>query len=201
MLFGAGSCTVSPSSKSNISCKGIKSLGHLKSFSKNTFAFSDPTQAYLSLVGFSNMLSLKTNLRGFSINVFAQLAGPVIMRFLFLPLIWISKSLILIANWKVLFHWGKELPWYTVTTDQNNLQHSQKSNVSTLYRFEMPYWLPVFLWLTPFGKFWWHEFTECFFISFEYKLSNIHLASSSPLLSNSKELSVASDTPFSNELC
>ena len=40
-----------------------------------------------------------------------------------------------------------------------------------------------------------------FFISFEYKLTDIHLGSSSPPLSNNKELSLASDTPFSNELC
>ena len=166
MFFGAGSFTVVPSSKSSISCQGIKSLDHLKSLSKNTFAFSDPTQAYLSLAGFSNMLSLKISLRGFSINVFAQLVGPVIMRFLFLPLPWISKSLTLVCFFRSYpriywlqtgrcqFHWEKELPWHTVTTDQHNLQHIQNSNVSSLYRFEMLCWLPVFLWLTPFAKFW-----------------------------------------------
>ena len=78
MFFGAGSFTVSPLSKSSKSYQGIKSLDHLKSLSKNTFAFSDPNQAYLSLA----KLSLKISLRGFSINVFAQLAGPVIMKFL-----------------------------------------------------------------------------------------------------------------------
>ena len=36
------------------------------------------------------------------------------------------------------------------------------------------------------------------FISFKSELCNIHLASSSPLHSNSKKLSVAVDTPFSN---
>ena len=85
MFFGASGFTASPSSKSSTSCQGIKSLDNLKSLSKNTTAFSDPGQAYLSLAGFPNMLLLKKSLRGFSIIVFARLAGPVIMGFLFLP--------------------------------------------------------------------------------------------------------------------
>ena len=49
----------------------------------------------------------------------------------------------------------------------------------------------VWLHLPKFGN----KFTEYFFISLECKFSNVHLASSS-LRSNSKELSIASDTPF-----
>ena len=154
MFFRAASFTVSHSSKSNIPCQGIKSLDHLKSLSRITFAFLDLTQAYLSLAAFSNMLSLKISLRGFSINVFAQLVGPVIMRFLFLPLSWISKSLILVTTGRCQFHWEEELPWHTVTTDQNNLQHSQKSNMSLMYWFKMLCWLLGFFWLTPFAKSW-----------------------------------------------
>ena len=135
------------------------------------------------------MLSLKISLRDFSINVFASLAGPVIMRFLFLLLPSSSQ-----------FHWEEELPWHNVTTDQNNLQYSQKSNVSSLYRLEMFAGFQFFfgwLYLPSFG----FKLTDCFCISFKYKLSNAHLASSPPLLSNSKGLSVAFHIPFSNELC
>ena len=42
-----------------------------------------------------------------------------------------------------------------------------------------------------------NKFTEYFFISFKYKLSNVHLDSRYRLVSNSKELSLASDAPFS----
>ena len=53
------------------------------------------------------MISLKISLRGFSIKVFALLAGSVNMRFLFLPIPWISKSLILVTNWKVSIPWRR----------------------------------------------------------------------------------------------
>ena len=42
--------------------------------------------AYLSLAGFSNMLSSKISFRGFCIIFFAQLAGAVIMRSRYLTL-------------------------------------------------------------------------------------------------------------------
>ena len=73
MFFGAGSVTVSPSSKNSISYQWIKSLDHLKSLSKSTFAFSDPTQAYLSLARLSNTLSLKISLRGFQHKCFCTI--------------------------------------------------------------------------------------------------------------------------------
>ena len=73
-----------PQTKAAYDAKG-SSLWAIKSLSKNTFDFSDPIQAYLSLAGFLNMLSLRTSLRVFSINFFAELL-LAIMRFLFLPL-------------------------------------------------------------------------------------------------------------------
>ena len=78
IFFGTGSFTDLSSSKITISRQGIKSLDHLKSLSKNAFAFWDPAHANLSLARFSNARSLEKNLRGFSINVLAQLADPVI---------------------------------------------------------------------------------------------------------------------------
>ena len=84
------------------------SLHYLKSLSKSTFDFSDPTQACLLLAGFSNMISLKISLRGFNIKACALLAGSVNMRFLFLPIPWISKSLILVTNWKVSIPWRRK---------------------------------------------------------------------------------------------
>ena len=86
MFLGAGSFIILSSSKYSISCQWINSLDHLKSLIKNSFYFSDPTQAYLSLAGFSKMLQLKISLKGYSIKVSAQLPGPVIMKVLFLPL-------------------------------------------------------------------------------------------------------------------
>ena len=53
---------------------------------KYNFVFPDLIKAHLSLAGFSNTLSLSKSFGGFGLNVFAQLAGPVIMMFLFLVL-------------------------------------------------------------------------------------------------------------------
>ena len=83
-------------------------FGPSKVIEQKSFCFfRSYTQAYLSLAGFSNMLLLKISLRGFSMNVFAPLAGPVITRFLVLSLPWISKSLILVTNWKVSIPLGR----------------------------------------------------------------------------------------------
>ena len=121
----------SPSSKSSIWFQGIKSLEHLKSLNKNNFAFSDPTLEYLSLAGFSNMPSLKPSFRGSNINVFAQLAGPDIVRFLFLPLTWISKSLILVTNWEVSIPFSRRTSW----TDCNHYseQPSTQSEIKSVF--------------------------------------------------------------------
>ena len=164
---------------------------------RKTIFFRDLVEAHLSLAGFSNILSLNISLRGFGLNVFAQLAGPVITMFLFLALPWISKSLVLTGTCQ--FHWAEELPWHTVVTDQNNLQHSLKWKVSSLDLFKILCLLLIFLSVTPFANFG-NKFTRYFFISFEYNLSDVHLGSSSLLFSNGKDLGVASEIPFSNEL-
>ena len=105
--------------KSSISCQGMKFWKQLKSLSKRTFAFPHSTHAYLSLVGCSNMTSLKISLRGFSICAFPQLTYSIIVRFLFIPLSWISKSLILVTNCNI------SIPFNffstSLTTGQNSL--------------------------------------------------------------------------------
>ena len=53
------------------------------SIRKYNFVFPDLIKAHLSLAGFSNILSLNIS---FGLNVFAQLAGQVIMMFLSLAL-------------------------------------------------------------------------------------------------------------------
>ena len=123
------------------------------------------------------------------------------MRFLFLPLPWMSISLILVTNRKV------SIPLRSRTSLAHcNHWPEQPSTDSEVKR--------VFIWddkcvidsrcLAGFQFFfgWFHlpsfgnDFAECFFILFECKLSNVHLASSSPLLSSSKVRSVASGTLF-----
>ena len=192
MFFGAGSFTVSTSSKSSISCQGIRSLDHLKSLSKNTYFF----RSYPSILVISTAFKYAFTENKFERfqYVFAQLAGPVIMRFLFLPLAWISKSLILVANCKVSILLSRRTP---LARNHWPEQPSTQSKVKCVFTVSIRDTLLTssFSLADSICQVLVTGSRISQFVS-QYEFSIVHLASSFPLHSNSKESSVASDEPF-----
>ena len=89
-VFGAAKCTVCYSRKFKKSDQGIISGVHLKSFRSISSFFSTPTKAYLQVDGLVNVSNMV--LRGFKMNAFPQLEGPVIIRLRFLPLHFLQSS-------------------------------------------------------------------------------------------------------------
>ena len=163
---------------------------------KNDF-FSRPCRSTLVISRIFKYSITKYKFERFWLKCFCTIGWSSYYDVSILTLPWISKSLVLTGTCQ--FHWAEELPWHTVVTDQNNLQHSLKWKVSSLDLFKILCLLLIFLSLTPFANFG-NKFTRYFFISFEYNLSDVHLGGSSLLFSNGKELGVASEIPFSNEL-
>ena len=73
-------------------------------------ALSAPIHAYLSLTGFSNMLSQKVDLSGFNRNFLARFTGPMRMRLWLLPLSCITKPFrVVVAGKFFFFNWSSSL--------------------------------------------------------------------------------------------
>ena len=89
-VLGAGKCTTWPSSISSISCHGITWGDHRKSFRKMHSASCTPTQAKLTVAGLQKVLYIEVN--GLSKNVLPHFALPVIITFLYLPLLTVSRN-------------------------------------------------------------------------------------------------------------
>ena len=143
----------------------------------------------------------ENKLESYQYKFFVQFAGPVIMRFLFLPLLWISKSLILVTNWKMSIPLSKRT--YLKHCNHWPEQPSTQSEVKCVFSVSIRDTLLA-------STFYLAESICQDFITssrslFPFRLNTNSAMSIWPAVlrfsATAKELSEASDTTFLNKLC